>query len=304
MLYKSEIIHRLSTIITKRYKIECAIGMEIEFYAIPKNTYKCNFIADLTKELKQYGISVISEEEENQYEIKIPHTTNLCFLCKKVEICNKILANFNNYTIITSPRPFPSKSSSSAQYNISLHTNSTNIFSESLITENKQLIDHIDSILEMLNDALYFLLAQNDEEYTRFGSSIHTPLTISWGINNRTTAIRIPSSHCENRRIEFRIPSPQSPPENVILFLLISILYKTVISPKKHYPPTYGNAHHLELYRNELLHPSLKDASENFSLLNYTTLISNSVKENDYEMKNILSEIRALLFQYRALSKL
>ncbi|AWD33298.1 Putative glutamine synthetase [Candidatus Fokinia solitaria] len=299
MPYQSKIIHKLSTIITKRYKIECAIGIEVEFYAIPKNRYKHSTIVELAEKLKQCGVSVVKEDDEDQYEIRIPHTTDLNRLCEKIEMCNKVLENCNQHIIITSAKPFLKKNASSAQYNISLHIDSKNIFSQSSITKNDHLTSYVNSILEMLNDALYFLLSQDNEEYARFGSSIHTPLTVSWGINNRTAAIRIPSSYHENRRIEFRVPSPKSSHDNVVLFLLISLLHKIAVSQKKHYSPIYGNAHDTALYGGEPLHSSHKAAAANFRLPERIILISNAFERSDYEMQNILSEIHALLLQHK-----
>ena len=81
-----------------------------------------------------------------------------------------------------------------------------------------------------------------DLNYQLFKNKKYTsPINISWGYDNRTTAIRIPKSENENRRIEFRVPPANINPDIVILKVLEAIKYgiENRLNPPE---PIYGNA--------------------------------------------------------------
>jgi glutamine synthetase len=59
----------------------------------------------------------------------------------------------------------------------------------------------------------------------RFVTGSNAPLTVSWGANNRTVAIRLPDSMPENKRIEHRVAGSDADPEQVILAILKAIHY-------------------------------------------------------------------------------
>ena len=49
------------------------------------------------------------------------------------------------------------------------------------------------------------LLAPNANSYRRFQPENFVPMTASWGVNNRTTAVRVPAGDPASRRIEHRV---------------------------------------------------------------------------------------------------
>ena len=61
-------------------------------------------------------------------------------------------------------------------------------------------------------------MGNDHNEYQRIEPRFMAPVNLSWGGNNRTTAIRIPGTNKLNRRIEFRVPSANCNPGKVIIF--------------------------------------------------------------------------------------
>jgi glutamine synthetase len=79
----------------------------------------------------------------------------------------------------------------------------------------------------MLQD--FHIFAPNPESYARFSAAPlregvynNAPINVSWGGNNRTTAIRIPAStaYPNNRHIEHRVSGADANPHKVIAAIL------------------------------------------------------------------------------------
>lgn len=112
-------------------------------------------------------------------------------------------------------------------------------------------------ISEALNYALGGLLSKMPEDmkifapthasYDRFIAGNNAPTTISWGANNRTTALRLPNSPKNNKRIEHRVAGADADIEEVINAIISAINYgiEHKIKPSEQ---IYGDAS-LEMYK-------------------------------------------------------
>jgi hypothetical protein len=94
-----------------------------------------------------------------------------------------------------------------------------------LIEEKASIIDakilrsSINGILTYLYDFFPFLVQNEQQYFTRINNLFMAPSNISWGVNNGTTALPIPS--IGDRRVKFRFPAASS---NVICSV-ISLLF-------------------------------------------------------------------------------
>ncbi|MDE3061241.1 MAG: hypothetical protein KGJ06_09540 [Pseudomonadota bacterium] len=92
---------------------------------------------------------------------------------------------------------------------------------------------------EIISDALKFsiggllatmkdymgVFAPGVESLARFTPGGNAPLTVSWGANNRTVAVRLPDSEHDEKRIEHRVAGADADPRNVIVAILAGIRY-------------------------------------------------------------------------------
>ncbi len=85
------------------------------------------------------------------------------------------------------------------------------------------------------------IFAPSPESYARFVAGSNAPLTVSWGANNRTTAIRLPDSAHDNKRIEHRVAGADADPEHVIAAILKG-LYSGLKNRVDPGPQIYGDA--------------------------------------------------------------
>lgn len=88
------------------------------------------------------------------------------------------------------------------------------------------------------------ICAPGPNSYRRFRTDSYVPLSPSWSINNRGSAIRIPTSDSANRRIEHRQAGADANPYLVVAWLLAGILHG--LDKRKEPPaPVTGNAYAL-----------------------------------------------------------
>lgn len=248
--HKNKIFENLINVINLLdYKVE--IGIELEFYITNNNQN-----LDIVKELKKIIINVENIEEErgnNQFEIKTKPYTNITQLINDYEKIKETLNSFcakNNLIINYGALPFKEDCGSALQLNISLlDKNNQNLFARKNLNgnlvESDLLLSCIAGLLDNLNNNL-LLYINNEKSLNRFDleqnikiknlNKYPAPTFVSWGINNRSCAIRVPTpsdikdfkeyilKDNRHRRIEFRIPSADADLKLVLIGILTSIL--------------------------------------------------------------------------------
>ena len=248
--YKNEIFENITNVINLLdYKVE--IGIELEFYITNNNQN-----LDIVKELKKIITDVENIEEErgnNQFEIKTKPYTNISQLVNDYKKIKETLNSFcakNNLIINYEALPFKEDCGSALQLNISLlDKNNQNLFARKNINgnlvESDLLLSCIGGLLDNLNNNL-LLYINNKKSLERFDleqnikiknlNKYPAPTFVSWGINNRSCAIRVPTpsnikdfkeyilKDNRHRRIEFRIPSADADLKLVLIGVLTSIL--------------------------------------------------------------------------------
>jgi glutamine synthetase len=248
-------IIELIQIIKDRFGLQVMIGIEIEFYL--------SRILDEAELIRLANFKIIKERGLSQYELSLEPLYDLILLCDSFyQVQDQIKASLAGYEVIVdfAPKPFANDYGSAAHYNFSLHTMSgDNIFTPIYY----HLIESvIATILEMTNPSLYLLTNGSVEAFKRLQPNWMAPINISWGGNNRTTLVRIPDGPDSNKRIEYRLPSVNTPPEYIVLFLLTAIV-DGLTNIKKPIERVYGNAADA-IYKLELLLQNVTEAKKHF----------------------------------------
>lgn len=219
-------------------KIYPKIGIEIEFFTKDENIDYDN-IFNFCK-INNIDIHNIEKERgKNQLEIQFNPYIDINKLIFDYNILKKYLieeleCNFNCFVNNNDV-------GNALQVNISLIDNlDNNLF----FINNNYFLNCIAGLLSSINMFINFY--SNDiYRYNKINNSklyskglIPAPSYISWGYNNRTCAIRIPTTKItindkekyneelkNNRRIEFRVPSSNSDIKFVLYCVLNSIIY-------------------------------------------------------------------------------
>ena len=240
-------IHELTNTLRNQFSIIPKLGVEIEFYLRDKTADLCSNeqIKEFRDKLLAKNILLTEENGPQQFEIQIEHTSDIYKLIDDISLAKSLLksiADSLSLKAIFRPKPFKGAHGSSMHFHLSLHNKTGhNIFSDNTINTNELLNNIINAILSMLNQYMHFLCGEDAEEYQRFTPNFMAPVNVSWGGNNRTTAIRVPESTNYNRRIEFRIPSASCEPQKIVFFLLLASI-NGIKHPSWPIKRIYGNA--------------------------------------------------------------
>ncbi len=119
-----------------------------------------------------------------------------------------------------------------------------NLFSRNGDDESKILEYSIAGLLELLPASMKYF-APYEAAYIRHSEhSMESPSTVSWGGDNRTVALRIPSVPLtpHARRIEHRVPCADVDPHICIAATIAGIEFGIVNKLENKYPKIWGNA--------------------------------------------------------------
>ena len=239
------------------HKIVPCWGVELEFYIDGNNIEKS--ILEINAHY-----NCIGERGDNQYEIILEPVHDIEQLILKleeakskiIEICKK-----NKDLVIFSAKPKECDYGNAMQLNLSLYdSEGHNVFYK----DNGVKLQVIFAMLKLIDDGGCFYIAAKEEEYERFVPKFMSPTNVSWGGNNRTTLLRIPTSDSNNKRIEFRLPSPISCHYRGVHFLLMAIMYGLSGENEVVYEEIYGNAFDKQ-YDLKKLPSTLLEAKKRFS---------------------------------------
>ncbi len=274
-----KIITELEYKLLLEYKLIPFIGLETEFYLLDINknfNIPNNKIEKINSLATQHEIILTQEKGINQYEFNLQHTNDLILLNNNlIEVKSRLayITKELELCIDYSPKPFSDDYGSGMHLHLSIHDYITkeNLLGLADINNNKILMHIIAGILTVLKSSLYWIIGEEIDEYNRLCPNFMAPISLSWGGNNRTTAIRIPDSDPKYRRIELRLPSAKTELNKVILIMLLGIIHglHNRLSPPLR---IYGNAWDEpyvsnNLYNFGLLNADIKQSKNNSNLL-------------------------------------
>ncbi|MEM7617539.1 MAG: glutamine synthetase [Pseudomonadota bacterium] len=242
---------------------------EIEFYIITNHIISSQnsnstvnhdiLFHDIERNLNAAGIrsfNISEEDGNNQYEISFE---NLYYPKELIEIINltkKVIidsAAKHDIAVNFTAKPFLEQSGNALHINLSLHNNSGhNLFKK--INPNQEtllLLYSIGGLMKKMLDSMPYFAPDNNS-YQRIKYPHNSPTNVSWSSNNRTVALRVPTStHNPNsRHIEHRVPSASADPEAAITAIVEAVEYgiKDKILPSS--DKIFGNAQDIQYKRS------------------------------------------------------
>ncbi len=234
----------LTKIFQEEFHLYPQVGLEVEFYLRPLRLPSEEAMYAFLSDCQAQGINIIAERGINQFELTITHGAPAAV----VDICAdnikqlQHLVQRHNLEIDFSPKPHADDYGSALHLHLSLHDsrNNHNVFAGSkMYSENQWLMRSIAGLMYKVPAYLQQFCQAGD--YQRFQHEFMAPSHFAWGGNNRTTIIRIPDAEASARRFEFRLPSASAAVQDVLIFMLESVLYG--LRQQLQAPPRiYGNA--------------------------------------------------------------
>jgi glutamine synthetase len=202
---------------TEVYSVDHLHGMEPLF-------------SDIYASAKAQGIpaeTVISEYAPGQYELTLHYRRNILEAADDLVMLKRIVrasARRHGVTACFMAKPIEDYAGSGMHLHVSM-TDKTgrNVFSESDgETWSLDLLRALGGLTSTMAESM-LVFAPHANSWRRFVSQSYAPIAPTWGVNNRSVALRVPAGDVKNRRIEHRPSGVDANPYLVAATVLAGI---------------------------------------------------------------------------------
>lgn len=242
------------------------VATEIEFYL--HGSAARSDMASLGEELL-YSLSLAGintgtlskERGDEQYEIALLPGHHPTIVAEDTERLREHITTWAAKHALRadfSAKPFAEQPGSGLHVHVHLADQAgQNVFFKQDESYSPILLNAVGGLLATAKAGMPFF-APHRASYARFVPGYNVPVTVSWGANNRTVAIRLPAKPSEYRHLEHRIAGADAEPLAVITTILAGIAYGVTrrITPGD---PVFGDAS-LPIYALEPLPKDLRHA--------------------------------------------
>lgn len=221
---------------TEVYSVDHLHGMEPLFSEI----YAAAAAAGIRAE------TVISEYAPGQYELTLDYRLNVLQAADDLMRLKRIVRNQARRFGVTAcfmAKPVADYAGSGMHFHVSLADGGgTNVFAEPVEGQWTDTIRHAIGGLRATMGESMLVFAPHANSWRRFSAQSYAPVSPSWGVNNRSVALRIPAGPVKARRIEHRPAGVDANPYLVGATVLAGIAkgLRERIDPG---PETVGNAY-------------------------------------------------------------
>ncbi|WP_240882578.1 glutamine synthetase family protein [Pseudomonas aeruginosa] len=167
--------------------------------------------------------AIVAESAPAQFEVNLHHVADPMKACDYAVLLKRLIKNIaydHEMDTTFMAKPYPGQAGNGLHVHISLlDKHGNNIFTSEDPEQNAALRHAIGGVLETLPASMAFL-CPNVNSYRRFGSQFYVPNAPSWGLDNRTVALRVPTGSPDAVRLEHRVAGADANP----YLLLASVL--------------------------------------------------------------------------------
>jgi glutamine synthetase len=188
--------------------------------------------------------TAVAENGVGQFEINLLHTSPLkaaddAVLFKRIV---KGVARKHKLVATFMAKPYGMRSGNGFHVHFSLDdSEGNNVFDDGTESGSEIMHHAVGGLMNAMAEST-LLFAPHFNSYRRLRPDTHAPSAISWGYENRTTAVRIPGGNPKSRRIEHRVAGADANPYLVVAGILGAALagIQDEIKPPK---PFVGRAY-------------------------------------------------------------
>ena len=166
--------------------------------------------------------TLISEQGEAQYEINLEHVDDALLAADQALLLKrtiKAVARKHELTASFMAKPFGDSSGNGMHVHISLIDEAgRNVFADDTGPDSR-LMQCVAGLIATMHESTA-VFAPHNNSYRRFQPGSHAPMAASWGIDNRTAAVRLPLAEPAATRIEHRVAGADANPYLVLAAVL------------------------------------------------------------------------------------
>ena len=225
------------------------VATEIEFYLHGASLCSdmASFEAKLLAALQESNIRTGPFEKErglDQYELALAlkHDMRVAVAdCVTTQLLVKKLAAEYGLRADFSAKPSSDKPGSGLHIHVHLEDErGVNLFTRQEEFYSAPLLHAVAGLLIALPESMVFF-APSEASYARFVKSGNAPTTVSWGPNNRTVAVRLPTKPMQNKHLEHRVSGADANPEQAV-FALLAAMHHGLANQLAAPEPIFGDA--------------------------------------------------------------
>jgi glutamine synthetase len=224
---------------TEVYSVDHLHGMEPLF-------------SDIYKAAEAQGIpaeTVISEYAPGQYELTLNYRKDIMRAADDLLMLKRLVrmqARRHGVTACFMAKPIEAYAGSGMHLHVSMQDEAgKNVFTEEREGEwNPLLLNALGGLAETMAESM-LVFAPHANSWRRFVSQSYAPVAPTWGVNNRSVALRVPAGSLNARRIEHRPSGVDANPYLVAATVLAGIA-KGIDEKSDPGPETTGNGYECE----------------------------------------------------------
>ncbi|MDP6969140.1 MAG: glutamine synthetase family protein [Gammaproteobacteria bacterium] len=172
--------------------------------------------------------AAIAEYAPGQFEINLQHVDNPLLACDQALMLKRLIravARQYGYEATFMAKPFAEQAGNGMHIHMSLlDAKGNNIFAAGTAQSNKYLRQALAGLQHTMADMMG-ILCPKVNSLRRFQPDFFVPMAPTWGIDNRTVALRIPNGAATGRRIEHRVAGADANPYLAMSSLLAGTHY-------------------------------------------------------------------------------
>jgi glutamine synthetase len=195
--------------------------------------------------------TLISEYAPGQMEIVLRHRADIIKAADDAIMLKRLIkASAERHGLIATfmAKPYAQWTGCGMHVHVSLADGAgQNVFAEGDPASNALLHHALGGLMAAMADST-LIFAPNANSYRRFRRNSYAPVSVSWGIDNRTVSLRIPAGNPEARHIEHRPAGADANPYLVLAAVLAGIHHGLArkLDPG---PPMTGNGYEQQAAR-------------------------------------------------------
>lgn len=194
-----------------------AANPSCQVYSIDDLNEHDAFIKDVVAQARAQSIpadTVVAEYAPGQFEVNLQHGNDIVRAVDHAVLLKRVIRNvarLHGMEATFMAKPYIEEAGSGMHLHLSLLRAGRNLLAADQPTENPLMRQLVAGILSMA-DSTQALLAPNLNSYRRFAAAAFAPTAKTWGQDNRTVMLRIPSGSAESTRIEHRLAGADANP--------------------------------------------------------------------------------------------
>ncbi|RUW42550.1 glutamine synthetase, partial [Mesorhizobium sp. M2A.F.Ca.ET.015.02.1.1] len=203
---------------TEVYSVDHLHGMEPLF-------------SDIYAAAKAQGIpaeTVISEYAPGQYELTLNYRKDVMRAADDLVMLKRLVraqARRHGVTACFMAKPIEAYAGSGMHFHVSLQDDDgRNVFTEAAGEKwSPKLLNALGGLIHTMAESM-LVFAPHANSWRRFVSQSYAPVAPTWGVNNRSVALRVPAGDARNRRVEHRPSGVDANPYLVAATVLAGIV--------------------------------------------------------------------------------